>query len=58
MANGTENIAVATAALVLSGGALAEQVNLNGRPFLNAAGKLEPGQYIWEPAARRADRRS
>jgi hypothetical protein len=41
--------AVATAVLLLSGSALAEQVNLNGRPFLSAAGKLKPGQYIWEP---------
>jgi hypothetical protein len=37
------------AALLLSGSALAEQVKLNDRTFLQATSKLKPGQYIWEP---------
>ena len=36
-------------ALLLSGSAAAEQVALNGRPLLNVAAKLKPGQYVWEP---------
>lgn len=37
------------AALLLSGSAAAQQVALNGRPLLEVAAKLKPGQYIWEP---------
>ena len=37
------------AALMLGGSAGAQQVQLNGRPILQAAAKLKPGQYIWEP---------
>ncbi|MGE5063517.1 MAG: L,D-transpeptidase family protein [Myxococcales bacterium] len=42
-------LAPLAAALLLSGSALAEQVQLNGRPLLTVAGKLKAGQYIWEP---------
>lgn len=38
------------AALLLSGSAAAEQVKLNGRPLLEVAAKMKPGQYIWEPS--------
>src|SRR4051794_10245837 len=41
-------IAVATA-LLLSGSATAEQVALKGRPFLQVAKQLKPGQFIWAP---------
>ena len=29
----------------------AEQVNLNGRPVLEAATRLKPGQFVWAPDA-------
>src|SRR5438874_1908229 len=37
------------AALLLSSSAAAEQVALNGRPLLQQAANLKPGQFIWEP---------
>ena len=43
------SIAPAVAALLLAGSAAAEQVKLNGRPLLNVAARLKPGQYLWEP---------
>src|SRR5689334_20777268 len=43
------SLAAIAAALLLSGSAAAEQVALNGRPLLQVASKLKPGQYIWEP---------
>jgi L,D-transpeptidase-like protein len=36
-------------ALLLAGSAGAEQVKLNGRPLLNVAKQLKPGQFVWEP---------
>jgi hypothetical protein len=51
-------LAVAAATLLLSGSALAEQVSLNGRPFLSAASKLKPGNILGSLAVRRADQRS
>ena len=42
------SIAVA-AALIFAAGAAAEQVKLGGRPLLQVASKLKPGQYLWEP---------
>ena len=44
------------AAILLSACALsqplsAEQVNLNGRPVLEAATRLKPGQFVWAPDA-------
>ena len=39
------------AALLLSGSAGAEQVKLNGRPLLEAAKDLKPGQFIWTAEA-------
>jgi hypothetical protein len=41
--------AAATAVLLLSGSALAEQVKLDDRPLISVAGKLKPGQYVWAP---------
>ncbi len=38
------------AAILISGSAAAEQIALDGRPLLQVATKLKPGQYIWEPA--------
>lgn len=43
------SLAPVVAALLLPGSAAAEQVKLNGRPLLEAAAKMKPGQYIWEP---------
>jgi len=43
------SIAPLLAVLLLSGSAGAEQINLKGRPLLNVAKQLKPGQYIWEP---------
>ena len=43
------SLAPIAAALLLSGSALAEQVSLKGRPLLQVANKLKPGQYVWEP---------
>jgi hypothetical protein len=37
------------AILLLSSSALAQQIQLKGRPLLDAAKALKPGQYIWEP---------
>lgn len=42
-------IAPVVVALILSGSALAQQVALSGRPLLQVAAKLKPGQYVWEP---------
>ncbi len=36
-------------ALLLSGSAAAQQIELNGRPLVQAARAMKPGQYIWEP---------
>ncbi len=41
-------LTVAAASLFL-GRAAAEQVPLNGRPMIQAARNLTPGQFIWEP---------
>jgi hypothetical protein len=37
------------ATLLLGGSAAAQQIQLNGRPILQVATKLKPGQYVWEP---------
>jgi hypothetical protein len=36
-------------ALLLSGSAGAQQIELNGRPLVQAARTMKPGQYVWEP---------
>ena len=43
------SLAPIAVALLLSGSAAAQQIELNGRPLLKAARSLKPGQYIWEP---------
>ena len=45
----TRFLAPLAAVLLLSGSAAAQQVKLNGRPLLDVASKLKPGQYVWEP---------
>jgi len=43
-------IAIAAfAVLPLAGPGLAQQVELNGRPILEAGLKLKPGEYVWAP---------
>ncbi len=44
------SLAPIAAALLLSGSAAAQQIELKGRPLLQVARNLRPGQYIWEPA--------
>ena len=42
-------VAVALAALMLSGAAQAQQVKLGGRSILETVRTLKPGQYVWAP---------
>ena len=44
------SLAPIAAALLLSGSAAARQIELKGRPLLQVARNLKPGQYIWESA--------
>jgi hypothetical protein len=41
----------AAALLAFHGPALAQQVELGGKPVLQAVTSLKPGQYVWSPQA-------
>jgi hypothetical protein len=44
-----KSFAPMVAALLLSGSAGAEQLKLNGLPFIGVAKQLKPGQFVWQP---------